>query len=142
MAVSDSDLEHIRRAFLNFNERYDMMRDGSFAGWYEEFYAPDGVIEHVDNFPAPGRYVGLAGYTEYFQQSYSTYRDVAWRIDGIEAVGDRVLALVRVSGKPLDDDVTLEIDLGITYELRDGKIAYARVYVGHARARDAARSGG
>jgi ketosteroid isomerase-like protein len=142
VAVSDSDLEHIRRAFLNFNDRYDMMRGGGFASWYEEFYVADGVIEHVDNFPTPGRYVGLAGYTEYFEQSYGSYRDVAWRIDGIEAVGDRVLALVRVSGKPQDEDVKLEIDLGITYEMRDGKIGHARVYVGHARARDAARSGG
>ena len=57
-------------------------------------------------------------------------------------MADRVLALVRVSGKPPDDDVRLEIALGITYELRDGKIAHVRVYLGHERARDAASSGG
>jgi hypothetical protein len=67
---------------------------------------------------------------------------VTWQIVGIEAVADRVLALVRVSGKPPDDDVQLEIALGITYELRGGKIAHVRVYLGHERARDAASSGG
>jgi SnoaL-like domain len=95
----------------------------------------------VDNFPAPGRYEGFAGYEEWFGQSYGDYRDVTWRIEGVEAVGDRVLALVRVSGKPADDDTVLEIALGITYEMRGGRIGHARVYLGHERARDAASSG-
>jgi ketosteroid isomerase-like protein len=140
--ASDSDLAHVRRAFVEFNERYDDLRDGGLAAYHAQFYAPDAVIEHVDNFPAPGRYVGYPGYEEWFGQSYGTYRDVTWRIVGVEAVGDRVLALVRVSGKPADDDIELEVSLGITYELRDGRIAYVRVYVGHDRARDAASSGG
>ena len=96
----------------------------------------------MDNFPSPGSYAGLAGYEEWFGQSYGDYRDVTWQIVGIEPVADRVLALVRVSGKPPDDDVRLEIALGITYELRDGKIAHVRVYLGHERARAAASSGG
>jgi SnoaL-like protein len=140
--VSDSDLDHVRRAFVEFNERYDALRDGGVAAYHAEFYAPDAVIEHVDNFPSPGRYQGLAGYEEWFGQSYGNYRDVTWDIVGIEGVADRVLALVRVSGKPPDDDVQLEIALGITYELSDGKIAHVRVYLGHERARDAASSGG
>lgn len=142
MAVSDSDLAHVRRAFAEFNERYERLRDGGLADYHAEFYARDAVIEHVDGFPAPGRYEGYEGYADWFGQSYGTYRDVTWRIAGVEAVGDRVLALVRVSGKPADDDIELEVALGITYELRDGRIAYVRVYVGHDRARDAASSGG
>jgi ketosteroid isomerase-like protein len=140
--VSDSDLAHVRRAFVEFNERYDDLRDGGLAAYHAQFYAPDAVIEHADNVPEPGRYVGYPGYEEWFGQSYGTYRDVTWRIVGVEAVGDRVLALVRVSGKPADDDIELEVSLGITYELRDGRIAYVRVYLGHDRARDAASSGG
>lgn len=96
----------------------------------------------MDSFPAPGRYEGFAGYQEWFGQSYGTYRDVTWRIVGIEPAGERVLALVRVSGKPAEEDVELEVALGITYELRDGRIAYVRVYLGHERAHDAASSGG
>jgi hypothetical protein len=106
--VSDSDLAHVRRAFVEFNERY----------------------------------VGFEGCEEWLTQSYGTYRDVTWRIVDVEDVGDRVLALVRVSGKPADDDIELEVSLGITYELCDGRIAYVRVYLGHDRARDAASSGG
>jgi ketosteroid isomerase-like protein len=140
--VSDSDLAHVRRAFVEFNERYDVLRDQGLADYHAEFYVPDSVIEHVDNFPAPGRYEGYEGYEEWFGQSYGDYRDVTWRIEAVEAAGDRVLALVRVSGRPADDDTKLEIALGITYEMRDGRIAHARVYLGHERARDAASSGG
>jgi ketosteroid isomerase-like protein len=140
--VSDSDLAHVRRAFAEFNERYDTLRDGGVDDYHAEFYAPDSVIEHVDSFPAPGSYQGLDGYREWFGSSYGNYRDVSWKIEGIEAAGDRVLALVRVSGKAPDDEVRLEIALGITYEMRDGKIAHVRVYLGHERARDAASSGG
>jgi SnoaL-like domain len=140
--VSDSDLDHVRRAFVEFNERYDALRDGGVATYHSEFYAPDSVIEHVDGFPSPGSYRGLTGYEEWFGQSYGNYRDVTWQIVGTEAVADRVLALVRVSGKPPDDDVELELALGITYEMRDGRIGHVRVYLGHERARDAASSGG
>jgi hypothetical protein len=38
--------------------------------------------------------------------------------------------------------VEREVALGITYEMRDGRIGHVRVYVGHERALDAARSGG
>jgi hypothetical protein len=140
--VTDSDLAHVQRAFVEFNERYDALRDGGAAAYHAEFYAPDSIIEHVDSFPSAGRYEGLDGYLEWFGDSYGEYRDVTWEILGLEAVGDRVLALVRVSGKPPDDDVRLEVALGITYEMRAGKIGHVRVYVGHERARDAASSGG
>jgi SnoaL-like domain len=140
--VSDSDLDHVRRAFVEFNERYDALRDDGAEAYHAEFYAPDSVIEHVDGFPSPGRYEGLDGYLEWFGDSYGNYRDVSWQIVGIEPVADRVLALVRVSGKAPDDDVRLEIALGITYEMRAGKIGHVRVYLGHERARDAARNGG
>lgn len=132
----------MRRAFVEFNERYDSLRDGGLAAYHAEFYAPDGVIDHVDGFPAFGRYQGLTGYHEWFGDSYGNYRDVTWQIDAIEAVGERVLALVRVSGRAADDDVKLEVALGITYEMRGGMIGYVRVYVGHDRARAAASSGG
>jgi hypothetical protein len=140
--VSDTDVDHIRRAFVEFNERYDTLRDGGLELYHAEFYARDAVIEHVDGFPLPGRFAGLDGYREWFAESYGPYRNVTWRIDGLQAVGERVVALVRVSGEPADSPVELEVALGITYELRDGRIGYVRVYVGHERALDAASSGG
>ena len=141
MPVSDADLAHVRRAFVVFNERYDTLREGdALQRYHAEFFTPDSVIDHVDNFPSVGRYEGFAGYREGFGDSYGSYRDVTWRIDSVEPAGDWVLALLRVSGKPADDDVELEVALGIAYELSDGKIRHARVYVGHDRARAASLS--
>jgi ketosteroid isomerase-like protein len=141
VAVTDRDLEHIRRAFAEFTERYDKLREeGELERYHAEFYVSDSVIENVDGFPIPGRYEGFAGYREGFGDSYGNYRDVRWRVESIEPAGDYVLALVRAFGKPADDDVELELALGMTYEMRDGRIAYARVYVGHERAREAALS--
>jgi hypothetical protein len=141
VAAADPNLEHVRRAFVEFNQRYDELRAGGLERYHAEFYTPDSVIEHVDNFPVPGSFAGYEGYEEWFGFAYGDYRGVTWQIVGLEPVGDRVLALVRVSGTG-EDGVELEVALGITYELRDGKIARVRVYVGHERARDAASSGG
>ena len=141
MPVSDGDLAHVRRAFVEFNERYDRLGDVSeLKRYHEEFFAPDSVIENVDGFPTPGRYEGWDGYREGFGDSYGSYRDVNYKVDSIEPIGDHVLALLRVSGKPPDDDVVLELALGIVYDMRDGKIGCSRVYVGHERAREAALS--
>lgn len=142
MPVSDADVDHIRRAFVEFNQRYDTLRGDGLERYHAEFYAPDAVIEHVDGFPLPGRFEGLDGYREWFAESYGSYREVSWRIEEVQAAGERVVALVRVSGKPADSPVELEVALGITYEMRDGRIEYVRVYVGHERALDAASSDG
>jgi hypothetical protein len=139
--VTDDDLAHVRRAFDEFNARYNRLREGdALERYHAEFFAADSVIENVDGFPAPGRYEGFDGYREGFGDSYGSYRDVVYRVVAVEPAGGQVLALLRVSGKPPDDDVTLEIALGIAYEMRDGKIGHARVYVGHDRARQAALS--
>jgi hypothetical protein len=50
--------------------------------------------------------------------------------------------LLTVTGRPPDEDLELEIQLGNTYELEDGRIKHLRVYVGHERAVAAARDGG
>ena len=141
MTVTDADVQHVRRAFVEFNQRYEELRDGGLAAYHSEFYTPDSVIEHVDGFPVPGRFEGYLGYDEWFGYSYGDYRDVTWQITDVRPVGERVVALVRVSGRGTDD-ITLEVELGITYELRDGRIAYVRVYLGHERALEAAQASG
>lgn len=142
MPVSDSDLDHVRRAFVEFNERYESIRENGIDDFFRKFYAADAVIENVDNFPAAGSYTGIDGYREWFRESYRDYRDVTWRDVQLERADDRVLVLARIWGTDPQDGVELEIALGITYEMRDGKIAHVRVYLGHERARDAASSGG
>lgn len=142
MTARESDLDHVRRAFEAFNERNATMHEpGRLEAYWDEFYEPDAVIEHVDSFPLPGRFVGVDGYREYFSDAYGPYEDIAWEIQSLTPVGDCVVALMSISGRPRDEDLRLELQVGITYELRGGRIAYARAYLGHDRALEAARAG-
>ena len=142
MPVSQDDIDHIKRAFLEFGESFESIRAGGVDAYYERLYAPDAVIENVDGFPVPGRYEGPAGYRQWFDDTYGPYDGVSYDLVSIEPVGERIVVLVRASGRPRDHPVDLEVAIGITYEMRGGKIGHVRVYVGHERAVDAARSGG
>ena len=59
----------------------------------------------------------------------------------VEPVADRVVALARVSGRPKGEETRLEIQIGVTYELRGGRIWRVRLYLGHERALQAAAEG-
>ena len=130
------------RAFQETNRRFEGYRTDGLREYFDEFYTPDAVIEHVDDFPMPGRFVGLDGYREWFGESYGPYEDIVWRIDAVRPEGDCVLALLTISGRQRGDQVELTVQIGNTYELRDGRIARVRVFVGHERAVAAARGDG
>jgi ketosteroid isomerase-like protein len=140
--VSDSDVAHVVRAYQQTNQRFEGLHTGGLEAYFAEFFEPDAVIEHVDDFPLPGRFEGPDGYRTWFLEAYGPYEDIVWRIDSVRAEGERVLALVSISGREKGDSVELQVQIGNTYEMRNGKIAHVRVYVGHERAAEAARSGG
>ena len=133
----ENDVAFVRRAFEEFD-----VRECSLDEYFARYYLPDGVIEFVDGFPVRGRYQGIDGYRQWFEDSYAPYDDVRRRLDSIQAVGNLVVALVTISGRPADDDLELEVQVGNTYELENGSIKHLRVYVGHERALEAARNGG
>jgi predicted ester cyclase len=132
--VSDADVALVRRAF----EQFDVSRE-ELDGYYARFFVPHGVVEFVDGFPLTGRYEGIEGYRRWFDESYGPYEDVQRRLDSIRAEGERVVALLTVTGHQKGDDVELTVQMGNTYELEDGRIRHLRVYVGHERAVEAAR---
>jgi ketosteroid isomerase-like protein len=138
MPADDSHVDIVRRAFADFE-----VQAGTLEEYFARYYAPDGVVEFVDGFPIAGRYEGADGYRRWFEDSYAPYEDVKRELHSIEAVADRVVALITITGRAKDDPTELEIQLGNTYELGDdGRIRHLRIYVGHARAKEAARNGG
>jgi ketosteroid isomerase-like protein len=141
VTVTESDVAHVARAFQESERRFEHP-ETAVGDYFDEFYAPGAVIEHVDGFPVPGRFEGIDGYREWFSDSYGPYEDVVFRVDSIRAEGERVLALMTISGRPRGEELELTVQLGNTYEMRDGRIRHVRVYVGHDRAVSAARSGG
>jgi ketosteroid isomerase-like protein len=128
------DVALVRRAFEDFDVRTESLED-----YFSRYYSPDGVIEFVDGFPVPGRYEGVAGYRRWFEDSYAPYEDVRRRLDSIAAVGDCVVVLLTITGRPKGEDLELEVQVGNTYEIKGDRIAHLRVYVGHQRALTAAR---
>jgi hypothetical protein len=135
--AADADVAFVLEAFKAFE-----VQEGTLEEYYERFWTPDGVVEFVDGFPISGRYEGLEGYKQWFADSYAPYEGIERRLDSITKEGDRVVALLTITGRPRDEDIDLEVQLGNTYELEGGRINYLRIYVGHERAVEAARNGG
>jgi ketosteroid isomerase-like protein len=135
--MTEEDVAHVREAVLAFD-----VQEGSLEEYYGRFWSPEGQIDFVDGFPISGTYHGLDGFKQWFADSYAPYENVERRLDSLEAIGDRVVSLLTVTGRPEGTDIDLEVQVGNTYEVEDGRITHLRVYVGHDRARQAAREGG
>ena len=141
MAVSDEDVEHVRRAFESFNatarERED---EAGIRAHHARWYDPDVEIVNADDWPIAGSYQGTEGYLRWYRESYGPYEDVRYAVDFLGGVGDRVVALVSISGRPRGEDIELEVQLGLVYGMRGGRIARVELYVGHERALRAAQA--
>ena len=135
MPAGEDDVALVAQAFHAFPGTPEGLDD-----YYARYWHPDGVIEFVDGWPLTGSYQGIDGYKRWFEDSYGPYEDVNRRLDSIHAEGDVVVALMTLTGHPKDDDVELEVHVGNTYEVEDGRIRRLRVYVGHDRALEAARA--
>jgi hypothetical protein len=133
--MSDPDVDFVKEAFQEFD-----VREGSLEEYFERFYAPDGVVEFVDGFPISGSYQGIDGYKQWFADSYAPYENIRRQIVSVTKEGGLVVLLLLITGRPKGEDLDLEIQLGNTYELENGRIKHLRIYVGHQRARDAARA--
>jgi ketosteroid isomerase-like protein len=143
MAVSDKDVDHVRRAFESFNatahERED---EAGIRAHHARWYDPDVEIVNADDWPIAGSYRGTEGYVRWYRESYGPYEDVRYVVDFLDAVGDRVVALVTISGRPRGEETELVVQLGLVYGMRAGRIARVELYLGHERALDAARATG
>jgi ketosteroid isomerase-like protein len=141
MAVSDKDVEHVRRAFESFNaterERAD---EAGIRAHHARWYDPDVEIVNADDWPIPASYRGTEGYVRWYRESYGPYEDVRYAVDSVGAVGDRVVALVTITGRPRGEETELEVQLGLVYGMRGGRIARVELYLGHERALRAAQA--
>ena len=137
-----ANVSHIAGAYIDFNARYEELTDpAAMRAYHERWYDPESQILNVDGWPVPASYEGLEGYARWYAENYATYDDVRFDVESVEPVADRVVALARVSGRPKGEETRLEIQVGVTYELRGGRIWRVRLYLGHERALQAAAEG-
>jgi ketosteroid isomerase-like protein len=138
--VGSDDIEVVRAFYDSFPERVRDGRAGVFEPHYARFYTDDHVMEMPDAFPSPGSFTGLEGYRTWFDEAYGPWEDVVWELEQIDRVGHAVVTRALIRGRPAGDTVTLEVRVGIVYDLRDGRICRTRSYLSHDRALEAARA--
>jgi ketosteroid isomerase-like protein len=129
MPVTEADVGHVRRAFEVFNERFAALAGDALEPYHAEFFVPDSVVHNADGFPTQGTYSGFAGYRRWFDDTYGPYEDVSWALESVAAHGERVVAIGLSGGRVPGDPTWLEIRLGCTYALRDGRIARIDVFL-------------
>lgn len=139
--MSDQDVQHVRRAFESFNATADEREDEAgvlahFARWY----VPDVEIVNADDWPAAGSYRGTEGYLSWYRENYGAYEGVRYGVDFLGAVGERVVALVTISGRPRGEETELVVQIGLVYGMRDGRISSVELYLGHDRPMRAAEA--
>jgi ketosteroid isomerase-like protein len=132
--VSPADLDHVRAFFASFDDRIAAMRAGDVETHYSRYYSDDHVMEMPDAFPSPGAFVGLDGYRTWFVEAYEPWEAVVWELEGLETVGDTVVASALVHGRPVGEEVQMEVRLTILYDLRDGRIYRSRIFLSRERA--------
>jgi ketosteroid isomerase-like protein len=140
MPVTVDDIDHIRSFYETFPERMRDGRAGEFEPHFSRFYTADHVMEMPDAFPSPGAFTGLDGYRTWFDEAYGPWEDVEWTLEEIAPVGESVVTRALIRGRPIADEVQLEVRVGIVYDLRDRRICRTRSYLSHERALEAARA--
>ncbi len=127
--AADDPLTTVIQAFEEFEFGQTDLED-----YFNRWWHPDAVIESADGVPIAGRYEGLEGYRRWFEDSYGPYYDVRRHVDSVKTEGSTVVMLLTISGRSREDGLELEVRIGSTYEVEDGRIKRLNVYVGHERA--------
>jgi hypothetical protein len=134
MPVSEEDVQHVRRAFESFNATNDERDDeAGIRAHHARWYTSDVEIVNADDWPLPASYRGTEGYVKWYRENYGAYEDVHYDVDFLDAVGERVVALVTISGRPRGEQTRLEVQIGLVYGMRGGRIASVELYLGHER---------
>jgi ketosteroid isomerase-like protein len=83
-------------------------------------------------------YRGHAGLRRYFDELFESFSKVRPHDTEFRDLGNRVVALYRLSVRGRDSGVAIDQQGGTVYELRGGKIVHGRSYLSHGEALEAA----
>jgi len=107
--------------------------------------APDAVWHAVPEWPDESDYPGHDGVRRFTAAWTETFDDFALEIEEVREVGDRVVALFWVGGRPRGTGVSVRQPIGGAFTLRDALAVEARFFLtwdeALAAAADAAGAG-
>jgi ketosteroid isomerase-like protein len=130
--MTRENVELVRRAVDAFNRR-DLGALAEFVHGDFEFVS---LLTAVDAEGAT--YQGSAAWATYFEDMDEAWKD--WRVEDpqlVDGEDDGVAGIVRLVGTGRHSDAEVELVIGLTYFLRDGKLWRMRSYADPADALEA-----
>jgi ketosteroid isomerase-like protein len=121
-AMSQENVKTVRDAFVAFN-RGDL--DAFEQYWTDDidYRAAEGALD--DHGPIQGK-DALRAFMQDWLDMFDDFR--AEPVDLIEAGEDKVIAVVRISGRAKLSGVETDLTYAELWTLRDGKVAWGRQY--------------
>jgi ketosteroid isomerase-like protein len=120
--MSQENVENVRDAAAAFNR-------GDLNAWWE-YWAEDIDYRAVEGAPDDhGPIQGKEAMREYVQDWLDTFDDFRFEpVEITDAGKDKVIAVIRISGRAKLSGVETDLTFAILYTIRDGKIARGREY--------------
>ena len=130
--MSEENIKTVRDAAAAFN-RGDL--DALFEYWADDidYRAAEGALD--DHGPIQGK-DALRAFMQDWLDMFDEFKSEP--IELIDAGGDKVIAVVRISGRAKLSGVETDLTYAAVYTIRDGKIARGREYMTRAEALEAA----
>ena len=131
--MPQENVKTVRDAFVAFNRGdLDAFLDGATDDI--NFRAAEGALD--DNGPIQGK-DALRAFMQDWLEMFNDFR--AEPVELIEAGEDKVIAVVRISGRAKLSGVETDLTYAELWKLRDGKVAWGRQYWTRDEALEAAR---
>jgi ketosteroid isomerase-like protein len=120
--MSQENVENVGDAAAAFNR-------GDLNAWWE-YWAEDIDYRAVEGAPDDhGPIQGKEAMREYVQDWLDTFDDFRFEpVEITDAGKDKVIAVIRISGRAKLSGVETDLTFAILYTVRDGKIARGREY--------------
>jgi ketosteroid isomerase-like protein len=120
--MSQENVENVGDAAAAFNR-------GDLNAWWE-YWAEDIDYRAVEGAPDDhGPIQGKEAMREYVQDWLDTFDDFRFEpVEITDAGDDKVIAVIRISGRAKLSGVETDLTFAILYTIRDGKIARGREY--------------
>ena len=129
--MSQENVESVKRAIDAFNRR-EFDRYAEFTTPDFEWFTPGAMAVGRGSFR--GR-EGIEAYAKDIREAWDEYRAVP---EEFHDLGDRVVVLGRMQGRGAGSGVQVDSPVGAIYDIRDGRIACARVSLDQGEALKAA----
>jgi uncharacterized protein len=136
--MSQENVEIVRRLY---EEWWAGLERGDPGAVFDSEAVTDDCEFTVEGGMPDGRSVwrGREEYVEWFRTWTSEFEGWSLRLERLMDAGrDRVVALTHQSGTGKESGVPVELNVGVVWELKEGRVIRARNYVSHADALDAA----